>query len=122
MTSPVAVRTKAARVGETMPRHKLVGDDSEVGERTIDVQINRLRRKRSVQSGLAADGTRYWGQAPVIAYVRRHFRTNVFFMIGSGGGSALIIVGVAGLLTTAANGNATAPTINPAANQATVDR
>ena len=26
-------------------RHELVGDDSEVGERTIDVQINRLRRK-----------------------------------------------------------------------------
>lgn len=35
----------AARAGETIPRHELVGDDSEVGERTIDVQINRLRRK-----------------------------------------------------------------------------
>jgi two-component system phosphate regulon response regulator OmpR len=35
----------AERVGETIPRHELVGDDAEVGERTIDVQINRLRRK-----------------------------------------------------------------------------
>ena len=35
----------AERVGETIPRHELVGDDTEVGERTIDVQINRLRRK-----------------------------------------------------------------------------
>ncbi|TIT27111.1 MAG: winged helix-turn-helix transcriptional regulator, partial [Mesorhizobium sp.] len=35
----------AARAGETIPRHELVGDESEVGERTIDVQINRLRRK-----------------------------------------------------------------------------
>ena len=33
------------RAGETIPRHELVGNDSEVGERTIDVQINRLRRK-----------------------------------------------------------------------------
>ncbi|ESY22432.1 hypothetical protein X751_08275 [Mesorhizobium sp. LNJC395A00] len=28
-----------------MPRYELAGDDSEVGERTIDVQINRLSRK-----------------------------------------------------------------------------
>ncbi|TWG96849.1 two-component system phosphate regulon response regulator OmpR [Mesorhizobium sp. J18] len=35
----------AERAGETIPRHELVGGDSEVGERTIDVQINRLRRK-----------------------------------------------------------------------------
>lgn len=35
----------AGRAGETIPRHELVGEDSEVGERTIDVQINRLRRK-----------------------------------------------------------------------------
>lgn len=35
----------AARPGETIPRHELVSGDSEVGERTIDVQINRLRRK-----------------------------------------------------------------------------
>jgi len=31
--------------GETIPRHELVTGDPEVGERTIDVQINRLRRK-----------------------------------------------------------------------------
>jgi len=35
----------AQRAGETIPRHELVGEESEVGERTIDVQINRLRRK-----------------------------------------------------------------------------
>ncbi|TWH31705.1 MULTISPECIES: response regulator transcription factor [unclassified Aminobacter] len=35
----------AQRAGETIPRHELVGSDAEVGERTIDVQINRLRRK-----------------------------------------------------------------------------
>jgi two-component system phosphate regulon response regulator OmpR len=35
----------AERPGETVPRHELIGPDMEVGERTIDVQINRLRRK-----------------------------------------------------------------------------
>jgi two-component system, OmpR family, phosphate regulon response regulator OmpR len=35
----------AERAGETVPRHELVGNESEIGERTIDVQINRLRRK-----------------------------------------------------------------------------
>ncbi|MBR0554939.1 response regulator [Ciceribacter sp. L1K23] len=35
----------ATRAGETIPRHELIGDEAEVGERTIDVQINRLRRK-----------------------------------------------------------------------------
>ncbi|WP_274426567.1 response regulator [Chelativorans sp. YIM 93263] len=35
----------AERAGETIARHELVGTDSDVGERTIDVQINRLRRK-----------------------------------------------------------------------------
>ncbi len=35
----------AERAGETIPRHELVGGDADVGERTIDVQINRLRRK-----------------------------------------------------------------------------
>lgn len=35
----------ATRSGETIPRHELVEADAEVGERTIDVQINRLRRK-----------------------------------------------------------------------------
>ncbi|MDA4847312.1 response regulator [Hoeflea poritis] len=35
----------AQRPGETIPRHELVGQDIDIGERTIDVQINRLRRK-----------------------------------------------------------------------------
>jgi two-component system phosphate regulon response regulator OmpR len=35
----------AERAGDTIPRHELVGGDADVGERTIDVQINRLRRK-----------------------------------------------------------------------------
>ncbi|MDQ2704538.1 MAG: response regulator transcription factor [Pseudomonadota bacterium] len=35
----------AGRAGETIPRHELVAGESDVGERTIDVQINRLRRK-----------------------------------------------------------------------------
>ena len=35
----------AARVGETIPRQELAGGEGDVGERTIDVQINRLRRK-----------------------------------------------------------------------------
>lgn len=35
----------ATRPGETVPRHELAGNDAETGERTIDVQINRLRRK-----------------------------------------------------------------------------
>lgn len=35
----------AERAGETVARHELVAGESEVGERTIDVQINRLRRK-----------------------------------------------------------------------------
>jgi two-component system, OmpR family, phosphate regulon response regulator OmpR len=35
----------AERAGETVPRHELVGNESDIGERTIDVQINRLRRK-----------------------------------------------------------------------------
>jgi two-component system phosphate regulon response regulator OmpR len=38
----------AERAGETIPRHELVSGDAEVGERTIDVQINRLRRKIEV--------------------------------------------------------------------------
>ncbi|UXN02997.1 MULTISPECIES: response regulator [unclassified Bartonella] len=35
----------ASRVGETIPRQELAAGEGEVGERTIDVQINRLRRK-----------------------------------------------------------------------------
>lgn len=45
-----------------------------------------------------------------------------FLIIGSGGGSALIIVGEVGLSTIAANGTATAPTINPAASQFIANR
>ena len=39
------LRVFAERAGETIPRHELTGGDKDVGERTIDVQINRLRRK-----------------------------------------------------------------------------
>ncbi len=39
------LRTFAEQPGATVPRHKIVGDDSGLGERTVDVQINRLRRK-----------------------------------------------------------------------------
>lgn len=35
----------AMRAGDTIPRFELVDADADVGERTIDVQINRLRRK-----------------------------------------------------------------------------
>ncbi|HOV03253.1 MAG TPA: response regulator [Kaistiaceae bacterium] len=35
----------AARPGETIARADLAGEDGGLGERTIDVQINRLRRK-----------------------------------------------------------------------------
>jgi two-component system phosphate regulon response regulator OmpR len=35
----------AQRAGDTIARHELVANEAEVGERTIDVQINRLRRK-----------------------------------------------------------------------------
>lgn len=40
--------TFARRRGDTVPRHELVPEGGEVGERTIDVQINRLRRKIEV--------------------------------------------------------------------------
>ncbi len=35
----------ATKPGGTIPRHELLGDESAAGERKIDVQINRLRRK-----------------------------------------------------------------------------
>jgi two-component system phosphate regulon response regulator OmpR len=35
----------AATPGETVPRTDLIGNDGPSGERTVDVQINRLRRK-----------------------------------------------------------------------------
>ena len=35
----------ADRPGETSPRHEIVGADNAFGDRTADVQMNRLRRK-----------------------------------------------------------------------------
>ena len=35
----------AAAPGETVPRTELIGGEGPSGERTVDVQINRLRRK-----------------------------------------------------------------------------
>ena len=39
------LRVLAANVGETVPRQALVGNGESVSERTVDVQVNRLRRK-----------------------------------------------------------------------------
>ncbi|MEM5585376.1 response regulator transcription factor [Roseibium sp. AS2] len=41
----------AEQPGATVPRHKIVGGDSGLGERTVDVQINRLRRKIETDPG-----------------------------------------------------------------------
>jgi len=41
----------AEQPGATVPRHRIVGDDSGLGERTVDVQINRLRRKIEEDAG-----------------------------------------------------------------------
>lgn len=41
----------AEQPGATVPRHKIVSDDSGLGERTVDVQINRLRRKIEADPG-----------------------------------------------------------------------
>ena len=35
----------AERPGDTIPRHEIVGTDNAFGDRTADVQMNRLRRK-----------------------------------------------------------------------------
>ena len=35
----------AKKVGEPIPRHKMFSENENIGERTIDVQINHLRRK-----------------------------------------------------------------------------
>lgn len=40
--------TFAEKPGLTVPRHLLAGGDGVLGERTVDVQINRLRRKIEV--------------------------------------------------------------------------
>jgi two-component system, OmpR family, phosphate regulon response regulator OmpR len=39
------LRVLATSVGETVPRQALAGNGDAVGERTVDVQVNRLRRK-----------------------------------------------------------------------------
>lgn len=39
------LNTFAERPGQTIARNDLVGSDAALGERTIDVQVNRLRRK-----------------------------------------------------------------------------
>ena len=39
------LRVLAACVGETVPRQALAGNGESVSERTVDVQVNRLRRK-----------------------------------------------------------------------------
>jgi two-component system phosphate regulon response regulator OmpR len=39
------LRLLAATPGETVPRQALVGNSGSIGERAVDVQINRLRRK-----------------------------------------------------------------------------
>jgi len=39
------LRVLAASVGETVPRQALAGNGDSVSERTVDVQVNRLRRK-----------------------------------------------------------------------------
>lgn len=41
----VLLKAFAEQPGETIARHLLVTDESRTGERTVDVQINRLRRK-----------------------------------------------------------------------------
>jgi two-component system phosphate regulon response regulator OmpR len=41
----------ADKPNETVPRTEIVGDDSGLGERTVDVQINRLRRKIEADPG-----------------------------------------------------------------------
>ncbi len=38
----------ALKPGDTVARHELLGNDMDAGERKIDVQINRLRRKIEV--------------------------------------------------------------------------
>jgi two-component system phosphate regulon response regulator OmpR len=39
------LRVLATNVGETVPRQALAGNGEAVSERTVDVQVNRLRRK-----------------------------------------------------------------------------
>ena len=39
------LRVLTLSVGETVPRQALAGNGDNVSERTVDVQVNRLRRK-----------------------------------------------------------------------------
>ena len=39
------LRVLTSNVGETVPRQALAGNSEAIGERTVDVQVNRLRRK-----------------------------------------------------------------------------
>jgi len=39
------LRVLATSMGETVPRQALAGNGESVSERTVDVQVNRLRRK-----------------------------------------------------------------------------
>ncbi len=48
------LRVLAASVGETVPRQALAGNGDGVSERTVDVQVNRLRRKIEQRSGQSA--------------------------------------------------------------------
>ena len=45
------LRVLAANVGETVPRQALAGNGDAVSERTVDVQVNRLRRKIEADPG-----------------------------------------------------------------------
>ena len=42
------MRIFCSAAGECVPRHELLADPTSAGERTVDVQINRLRRKIEV--------------------------------------------------------------------------
>ena len=57
------LRLLAATPGETVPRQALAGNGGATGERAVDVQVNRLRRKSragSCQSAAGADRARDW--------------------------------------------------------------
>ena len=48
------LRVLSASVGETVLRQALAGNGESVSERTVDVQVNRLRRKVETRSGQSA--------------------------------------------------------------------
>jgi two-component system phosphate regulon response regulator OmpR len=45
------LRVLASHIGETVPRQALAGNGDAVSERTVDVQVNRLRRKIEADPG-----------------------------------------------------------------------